>query len=87
MDIKALKRIAAACRKAGISHFKSADYEFTLTEEVPKTAYKLSKEAVKTVQKLSSQGEVETDGLSEQDLLFWSVGKTEDLVVPTEENK
>lgn len=86
MDIKELKRIAAACRKAGISHFKSADYEFTLTEDVPLTAYKQAKAALHSTQKTSSQGDdIESDGLTEQDLLFWSVGKTDDLVAPAED--
>ncbi len=74
MDIKELKRIAAACRKAGISHFKSADYEFTLTEEVPLTPYKRAQEAVKSVSKASSQGDVESDSLTSDEILFWSTG-------------
>lgn len=32
---KELKRLAATCRKAGIKHFKSGDFEFTLADSLP----------------------------------------------------
>lgn len=69
MNLKELKKIAAACRKAGISHFKSADYEFTLTDEAPKSAYKQSKASA-----ADSSEKFESDSLSKEELLFWSVG-------------
>lgn len=63
-----LIKLAKACRKAGISHFKSPEYEFKLTEEAPVRATK--KIFLPTPQ---TQGDIETDSLSEEDLLFYSV--------------
>lgn len=72
MNIKELKKLAAACRKAGISHFKSADYEFTLTEDAPKSAYKLKTGTHEP--QAGANDKFESDSLSESDLMFWSVG-------------
>lgn len=68
-DLKKLKKLATACRKAGISSFKSPEFEFTLTEEAPQSPRKAAQEAKEFV-----QGKVETDEPSPQDLLFWSTG-------------
>jgi hypothetical protein len=83
MTVKELKKLAAACRSAGIKTYKSGDVEFTLTDEAPLTPYKAAKAALKASDKASQQAEdVESDGLSGDDLLFWSVGETEDLIAP-----
>ena len=42
-DIKALKKLASACRSAGIKHFKGVDFEFTLSEEPPVIRKRLRK--------------------------------------------
>lgn len=86
MDLKELKKLAAACRKAGISHFKSEQYEFTLTEEQPKSAYKLTKETAKSAGKLTSNAKFESDSLSEDELMFWSTGTTNELLGTEDKN-
>ncbi len=71
-DLKKLKRLAATCRKAGISHFKSTEFEFTLTEEAP-----VSPRSAKSLPNaVSVQGDVESEEPDEIDLLFWSSGVT-----------
>lgn len=79
MDLKELKRLAAACRKAGILHFKSEQYEFTLTEEAPKSPYKVTKESKKAPNTVSNQS-FESDSLTNEELLFWSVGTPEEIL-------
>lgn len=83
MDLKELKKLAAACRKAGISHFKSADYEFTLTEETPVSTYKQ-----KQVSKVTTapDAKFESDSLTDSDLLFWSVGSSAEILGTEDKN-
>lgn len=70
-----LKRLAAACRKAGITHFKCDGLEFDLSLEQPK-APKLKKTAqapsADTVDKA-----FESDSIDPEGLLFWSAGSIE----------
>jgi hypothetical protein len=65
MTPKELIKLAQACRKAGISHYKCGDLEFTLGED-PRV------NTVATV-KPQTQGDVETEELSDDALLLWSV--------------
>lgn len=67
-SVKDLKQLAKACRKAGIKHFKSGEFEFTLTDDLPAPIYK-SKKIVP-----DDHASLITDSPSEDDLLFWSVG-------------
>lgn len=70
---KELLKLAKACRKAGIKHFKCAEYEIVLTdEEPPKTAYKKRKEASKSYEEVAK--EFESDSLTDEQLLMWSAG-------------
>lgn len=73
---KELKKLADMCRKAGIKHFKSDKFEFTLTDEVPLSQYKLNK--AKTVQTPAGSAydpaTFQSDALAEDELLFWSTG-------------
>jgi hypothetical protein len=66
VDAKELRRLTAACRKAGIKHFKNSEVEFTL-DELPRAA-KGSKQAAD----VSAPGEIESDAISPEALLFWS---------------
>lgn len=70
---KELKKLADACRKAGITHFKSGDIEFTLSEAplVHKASKKLPNVPVQQHEEIESEG---WDGLSNEEKLFWSVG-------------
>ncbi len=74
MSPKELQKLAKACRKAGIKSFKCADFEFTLADTGFVESY-----APKTKGKQSSQGDVlAPDSLTEDQLLYWSVGQTEE---------
>lgn len=87
MNLKELKRLAAACRKAGISHFKSADYEFTLTEEQPKSTYRRNKAELSTKPSQASDSRFESDTLEDDALLFWSTANPiEALTAPAEDS-
>lgn len=70
MSPKELVKLAAACRKAGIKHYKTADFEFTLTDEIPLSPYKAKKQAVVSA---SSEDDFESDALTDDQLLNWSV--------------
>lgn len=65
-NVKQLKKLADACRKAGIKHFKSSEFEFSLTDELPESP-KARKQAA-----FQKQEEIANSGLSEEELLFWS---------------
>lgn len=71
MDPKELKKLAKACRDAGIKHYRNGDIEFTLADEAPQSPYKQKKAA-----SMPSTGSetIETDALSEEELLLWSTG-------------
>ena len=69
MSPKELTKLAAACRKAGIKSFKNAEIEFTLTDEAPVSNYKKKQEPLQ----LANNYLVETDSLTEEQLLMWSV--------------
>ena len=75
-DPKELKKLADACRKAGILHFKNADVEFTLAPEVPKSNYKKKQEFNETN---VIDNDFRTDSLTDEQLLLWS---SESLAAP-----
>lgn len=66
-DAKALKKLAIACRKAGISHFKGEGFEFTLSDEDPKLAKKRQAATLPAI-----GGAFQSDSLTEDQLKFWS---------------
>jgi hypothetical protein len=68
-DLKALKKLADACRKAGIKHYKDTNMEFTLTDDAPVSTYKKKK----SVGDLDQEYTIPTDSLTEEQLLFYSV--------------
>lgn len=72
-NYKELKKLASACRKAGIKHFKSAEMEFTLTDEIPVAPTRSKKASLLA----SPNTSFETDSLSTEDLLFWSSGEAD----------
>lgn len=65
---KELIKLAAACRKAGIEHYKQGDVEFTLTKEDPKP----KRSSKKNTEFYSDSDEFESDALTQDALLFWS---------------
>lgn len=80
-DSKELIKLANACRKAGIKHFKGDGIEFTLTDDLPitkpKHVQKQQEEHVDPFQGFTS------DELPYEALLNWSVTTGE----PTEEKE
>lgn len=70
-NVKEIKKIADSCRKAGISSFKCADFEFTLTPEAPVSNYK---KKASNYKETPDNSEPDTGGLSDEDILFWSSG-------------
>jgi hypothetical protein len=81
-DPKELKKLAEACRKAGISSFKGYGVEFTLSEAIP------PKKARKRSQKASTSlydglpDDIKSELPTEEELLFYSAGG-----VPVPENE
>lgn len=78
-DIKALKKLADACRKAGIKSYKSPEFEFTLTEDAPvkDRRSKKAKAAASTTSTVDQIDKVEVENLTEEQLLMWSTFPTE----------
>lgn len=76
-DHKALKRLADACRKAGIKTFKNADFEFTLTEDAPLSNYVRKKRSIRPEEDTGvDSATFKTDTLTDDQLLFWSLSET-----------
>ena len=74
-DVKVLKKFADACRKAGIKSFKSADFEFTLSDEpYVKPSKRPAIKAQKKENVFLENDTIESEGHSQEELLFWSTG-------------
>lgn len=73
-DAKALKKLAKACRDAGIKQFKNAEFEFTLSDDAPISNYK--KKQVNTTGMAPETSPIDSnfkgEALTEEQLLFWS---------------
>lgn len=67
-----LKKLARVCREAGIKHFKNADFEFTLTDDMPAAVIRTKQEPLS---KAELDKEIESDDMSQEALLFWSTGE------------
>lgn len=67
---KELIKLANACRKAGIKHYKNGDFEFTLSDVLPQRQVNKSK----NISQSSQLDEFTTDSLTEEQMLMWSVG-------------
>ena len=73
-DIKALKKLADACRKAGIVSFKCPNFEFTLTDNYPQPKSRKSKAEKPEQSAYDAQAALfESDSPETNELLFWSV--------------
>lgn len=72
-NAKELRRLAAACRKAGITKFKQGDLELTISEDAPAKVVKLTTKSASSVQDtVDNDGDWES--LSDEAKLLWSVG-------------
>ncbi len=69
MTPKDLKKLIKTCRDLGVKSYKGPDFEFTLTDSEPVKAKNKSGSIQDPV-----ASEFESDTLSEQELLMWSVG-------------
>jgi hypothetical protein len=78
IDPKELKKLADACRKAGIKHFKNSELEFTLTDEVPVSDYKRKKQVFLPHSSIIDETIKNADSLTQDELLFWSTGGDEE---------
>lgn len=74
MDIKALEKLAKACRKAGISYFKNEEFEFKLDGNPEPVRKRNNKQALP----MSNEPVASEDSLTQDQMLFWS---TSDLDV------
>lgn len=71
---KELTKLAAACRKAGITSFTSAEFSFTLSDMVPAKATKKAKSAAaKDFTDTAIEAEDTWESLSDEEKLFYSV--------------
>lgn len=68
MSPKELKKLADACRKAGIRHYKHGDIEFTLTEDAPRKASSKKQSPPEA----TPDSDFETDSLTQEQILMWS---------------
>lgn len=66
-NLKLLKKLADACRKAGIKDFEGYGFKFSLSDHVP-SARSAKKEA-----QITASDTFDTDTLTEEQLLNWSV--------------
>lgn len=76
-DLKLLKQLAAACRKAGISSYEGYGYKFTLSDYTPTTRKSRSTKGSKTSAKDLGENTPESDELAQDALLFWSTSGEE----------
>ncbi len=76
-DLKLLKQLAAACRKAGISSYEGYGYKFTLSDSAPTTRKSRSTKSRKASVDLG-ENTPESDELSAEALMFWSANDTPD---------
>lgn len=72
MDLKALEKLAKACRKAGIKHYKDAQLEFTLSDEPYRQTR--TRKAKNPQVKETDESTMSLDGLTEEQILMWSAG-------------
>lgn len=74
MSPKELKKLATACRAAGITQFKNSEVEFTLSDVSPQIRKRSKKSEVKSTSYEQQAAEFESDSIPDEELLFWSAG-------------
>jgi hypothetical protein len=78
-DFKTLKKLAFTCRKLGIKTIRLGDLEVTLSDYEPtKRSYKVRAKGQPVVEGSSTPDDIDSDELSEDQLLFWSAGNPEE---------
>lgn len=76
-DLKQLDKLVQLCRKRGVKVIRLGEMELTLSDEAPTKSSKKSQEAT-----AQSPSIFETDSLTEQQLLEWSVMQVPDISSP-----
>lgn len=71
-DVKTLKKLADACRKAGIRSFEGYGYKFELADELPAKPQRKSKNAPTC--DVQMPDELKSDTLTDEQLLYYSAG-------------
>lgn len=72
---KELKKLADACRKAGITHFKGSGLELAIGDAPTKEAKRKAAPKGTTEQQTAADtGAPASDAYTEEELLFWSSG-------------
>jgi hypothetical protein len=78
MDIKALNKLAKACRKLGIAHLKTGDIEIAFASDIMPLRVTKRKSLAPVNESIFNEPDINTQQrnaareLSETDLLFWS---------------
>ena len=83
VDLKELKKLVKYLRQEGITEFKNGDLEFKLGSQ-PTKSKKVSKPIPEGHTDVSEEVNVETDGPTNEELLFWSAGGAANF--PKEDN-
>jgi len=73
-DLKQLEKIIILCRKRGVKTIKIDNIELTLNEDIPLSNYKKAKQNNHIQSPI-----IESNSLSEDELLLWSVGLSEEI--------
>lgn len=74
IDLKHLKQLTMLCRKLGIEHLKHGDLELNLTSILPtQSTRKSSKKKTNTEETPSLSQDIESEALTQDALLFYSV--------------
>lgn len=71
-DIKQLKKIIVLCRKTGVDSIEIDGVKITLGAKPAKTAKVIKKTQPASQSDSSGSDDIETEGLSELEALFWS---------------
>lgn len=77
MNPKELKKLVKLCRDMGVKHYKGDGFEFTLTDEAP-----VSKKAAAAKLTHEQPEVIESDMLTPEQLMWWSIGDD-----PTQESE
>lgn len=81
MELKELNKLAKACRRLGIKHLKTDEFELELSSDILPAQVKKRKTLAPVNESLfnepdaTSQHHTALKELSDTDLLFWSTGE------------
>lgn len=77
MNPKELKKLAKACRDAGIKYYKDANIEFTLTDDAPESKYMQAKKTLSDTPLQAPSDPFTAEELTQDQLINWSVAEIE----------